>query len=142
MNQLFLRDILTASKSSIANFDNLIAVGDAEISGKTVKVKQSGGFKTATFKNASSAVSIDIKIKALKPITVSVGYVKNDGEIGMNGINPMYMVPNPNGEIWVRKNFDPSNLAVYCGAESFFIQIEANEENEITVGDACVWQRN
>ena len=142
MNQLFLRDILTASKSSIADFDNLIAVGDAEISGKTVKVKKSGGFKTKTFKNASSAVSIDIKIKALKPITVSVGYVKNDGKIGMDGINPMYMAPNPNGEVWVRKNFDASNLAVYCGAESFFIQIESNEENEIAVGDACVWQRN
>ncbi len=81
--KLYLRDILTATKTSIADFDNLIAVGDSEINGKTVNAKAGGGFKTPTFKNASSAVSIDIILKTKNRVLVSVGYERTDGTLGM-----------------------------------------------------------
>ncbi len=142
MNKLMLKDICVSQKTSLVNFDSIIAVGDCEISGRTVKVRTKGGFKTQCFKNSSSAVSLEILLFTQKPVVVSVGYIKTNGEIALDGINPMHLSPELNGTIWVRKDFDPSNLIVYRDAESFFIQVECEEENTITVGEACVWERN
>ncbi len=142
MEKITMRDISAIEKTPIVSLKELIAVGDAEIcSDIAIRVASSGGAKTKPFKSNYSAVTVSIKCKTEKKLTLKIGYIKGNGDISFDGIKEIRANPDKNGYVHFWKIFDAANLIVYFDAVEFFVQIDCEEKNCFSVVDGLVWER-
>ncbi len=142
MEKMTLKDISAIEKTPIVSFKELIAVGDADIcSDIAISVGGKGGAKTKLFKSNYSAVTVSIKCKTDKALTLKIGYIKGNGDISFDGITEIRANPDSNGYIHFWKIFDAANLIVYFEAVEFFVQIDCEEKNCFSIVEGMVWER-
>ncbi len=142
MEKITMRDISAIEKTPIVSFKELIAVGDAEIcSDIAISVEGKGGVKTKLFKSNYSAVTVSVKCKTDKALTLKIGYIKGNGNISFDGITEIRANPDSNGHVHFWKIFDAANLIVYFDAVEFFVQIECEEKNKFSIIDGLIWER-
>ncbi len=143
MEKIGFQDITTAERTPLASLQNLICVGDAEWDEQgRVVVHENGGVKTECFTSPSDNVAVSVTCRAEKPLTIRIGYVKRGGTICFEGIHSFTVSPKADGVVRLNKNFDASSLAVYYDAISFFVQIDASEQNLFEVVDGRIWNHS